>query len=211
MGEQQLADDARFVTNALTRGQPRGARDDDRGAFRAHARADVIAMLESADIPTGAINDVPAVVAHPQLAARGNDGRASTHRTATSRRSCRRTIFSTRRRAWDACRRSANTRTKSSRSSAANDDAHRTQHALRARGQVGDDHQGRRERRRRGVHRSRRFRSGERERIGARERRARVQGARFRRAHPHLQNQRTRDAVCVSRHHRDRRGRGRSH
>ena len=35
--------------------------------FRARTRADVVARLEAADIPTGAVNDVPAVVAHPQL------------------------------------------------------------------------------------------------------------------------------------------------
>jgi len=39
--------------------------------FRDMTRADVIARLERADIPTGAVNDVPDVVAHPQLAARG--------------------------------------------------------------------------------------------------------------------------------------------
>lgn len=39
--------------------------------FRDMTRADVIARLERADIPTGAINDVPDVVGHPQLASRG--------------------------------------------------------------------------------------------------------------------------------------------
>jgi formyl-CoA transferase len=40
-------------------------------------RDDVIALLEAADIPTGAINDVPSVVAHAQLAARGRWTHAS--------------------------------------------------------------------------------------------------------------------------------------
>jgi crotonobetainyl-CoA:carnitine CoA-transferase CaiB-like acyl-CoA transferase len=39
--------------------------------FSEMTRADVIARLERADIPTGAVNDVPDVVAHPQLTSRG--------------------------------------------------------------------------------------------------------------------------------------------
>ena len=39
--------------------------------FRSRTRAHVIVSLEAADIPTGAVNDVPAVVGHLQLAARG--------------------------------------------------------------------------------------------------------------------------------------------
>lgn len=62
---------------------PRFATNGDRLANRAElealierrfgnmARADVIDRLERADIPTGAVNDVPDVVAHPQLASRG--------------------------------------------------------------------------------------------------------------------------------------------
>ena len=39
--------------------------------FRTRPRAELVERLEAADIPTGSVNDVPAVVAHPQLAARG--------------------------------------------------------------------------------------------------------------------------------------------
>jgi crotonobetainyl-CoA:carnitine CoA-transferase CaiB-like acyl-CoA transferase len=66
-----LADDARFVTNEL-RVENRTALEamiEDR--FRAHTRAEVLGWLERADIPTAAVNDVPSVAAHPQLAARG--------------------------------------------------------------------------------------------------------------------------------------------
>ena len=70
MGTAALADDPRFATNAL--------RLDHRGElealieahFRLQPREGVVRLLEAADIPTGAVNDVPGVVAHRQLAAR---------------------------------------------------------------------------------------------------------------------------------------------
>jgi formyl-CoA transferase len=71
MGSAALADDPRYATNA-NRLQHRGdleAAIEDR--FRWYQRAEVLRRLEEADIPTGAVNDVPAVAAHPQLAARG--------------------------------------------------------------------------------------------------------------------------------------------
>jgi len=66
-----LADDARFATNELrvTNRAPLETLID--AHFSKRSRAQVIALLESADIPTGAMNDVAAVAAHPQLAARG--------------------------------------------------------------------------------------------------------------------------------------------
>jgi crotonobetainyl-CoA:carnitine CoA-transferase CaiB-like acyl-CoA transferase len=66
-----LADDSRFLTNAL-RLQHRDALEsliEDR--LRRHTRSEVLGWLETSDIPTGSVNDVPAVAAHPQLAARG--------------------------------------------------------------------------------------------------------------------------------------------
>jgi crotonobetainyl-CoA:carnitine CoA-transferase CaiB-like acyl-CoA transferase len=76
----------RFCTTVLKapglETDPRFATNGDRLAHRAElealiercfgelSRAEVIARLEQADIPTGAVNDVPAVVAHRQLAAR---------------------------------------------------------------------------------------------------------------------------------------------
>ncbi|HEX6053399.1 MAG TPA: CaiB/BaiF CoA-transferase family protein [Gemmatimonadaceae bacterium] len=66
-----LAGDPRFVTNAerLRNRADLEALIEDR--FRRHTRAVVTAWLEAADIPTGNLNDVPAVSEHPQLAARG--------------------------------------------------------------------------------------------------------------------------------------------
>jgi crotonobetainyl-CoA:carnitine CoA-transferase CaiB-like acyl-CoA transferase len=70
MGDAQLADDARFVSNAnrVAHREPLEAMIE--AQFKRQPRAAVIARLEKADIPTAAINDVPAVAAHPQLAAR---------------------------------------------------------------------------------------------------------------------------------------------
>ena len=65
-----LADDARYSTNA-SRVENRVTLEaliEDR--FRLHARADIIALLDAADIATGAVNDVPSVASHRQLAAR---------------------------------------------------------------------------------------------------------------------------------------------
>jgi crotonobetainyl-CoA:carnitine CoA-transferase CaiB-like acyl-CoA transferase len=70
MDDVVLADDPKFATNAA-----RLANRDVLEAlievrFAARRRNDVMSLLDSADIPTGAVNDVPSVVAHPQLAAR---------------------------------------------------------------------------------------------------------------------------------------------
>ena len=66
-----LERDARFATNhdRLANRTELEAIIEER--FRATPRADLIAELERADIPTGAVNGVPDVVAHPQLAGRG--------------------------------------------------------------------------------------------------------------------------------------------
>ena len=71
MDAPSLADDPRFVTNAerLRNRAELEALIEDR--FQHHARAAVTAWLAAADIPTGTLNDVPAVSEHPQLAARG--------------------------------------------------------------------------------------------------------------------------------------------
>ena len=65
-----LADDARYSTNAsrVENRQSLEALIEDR--FRLHARADIIALLDAADIATGAVNDIPSVASHRQLAAR---------------------------------------------------------------------------------------------------------------------------------------------
>ena len=66
----ELADDSRFATNAdrLANRDVLEAAIESR--FRSRRREDVIAVLDAADIPTGALNDVPSVVEHRQLAAR---------------------------------------------------------------------------------------------------------------------------------------------
>jgi itaconate CoA-transferase len=66
-----LADDDRFATNAArlrNRVELEGLVEE---RFAKHNRADMLARLEQADIATGAMNDVPAVAGHPQLASRG--------------------------------------------------------------------------------------------------------------------------------------------
>jgi itaconate CoA-transferase len=65
-----LADDVRFATNALRVEHRTALETEIEDRFRARRRADVIALLECADIATGAVNDVPSVFAHAQLAAR---------------------------------------------------------------------------------------------------------------------------------------------
>ena len=66
----ELADDERFVTNerrVANRGELERLIEE---RFRKQSTAEVTTSLTRADIPTGAMNDVPAVAAHPQLAAR---------------------------------------------------------------------------------------------------------------------------------------------
>jgi crotonobetainyl-CoA:carnitine CoA-transferase CaiB-like acyl-CoA transferase len=70
MQSPTLADDSRYATNASRVANRVGLEAMIEARFRSYARADVIALLEEADIATGAVNDVPAVAAHPQLAAR---------------------------------------------------------------------------------------------------------------------------------------------
>jgi itaconate CoA-transferase len=65
-----LADDPLFVTNELRVANRVPLESLIDAHFAKFSRAQVIALLESADIPTGAMNDVAAVTAHPQLAAR---------------------------------------------------------------------------------------------------------------------------------------------
>ena len=71
LNSPSLADNPRFVTNEL-RVENRVALESLIDAhFSARSRADVIALLEAADIPMGAMHDIAAVAAHPQLGARG--------------------------------------------------------------------------------------------------------------------------------------------
>jgi itaconate CoA-transferase len=70
MDAPTLADDARFATNAARLEHRDVLEALIEARFARTARAEVIAWLDGADIPTGAVNDVPAVVGHVQLAAR---------------------------------------------------------------------------------------------------------------------------------------------
>jgi itaconate CoA-transferase len=66
----QIADDERFVSNAKRVANRAPLEATIESQFSQQRCSDVIAKLEKADIPTAAINDVPAVVEHPQLKAR---------------------------------------------------------------------------------------------------------------------------------------------
>jgi crotonobetainyl-CoA:carnitine CoA-transferase CaiB-like acyl-CoA transferase len=70
LGEPPLADDPRYVTNAARVANRDSLETTIEARFQQRQRADVVALLERADIPMGMVNDVPAVVEHPQLAAR---------------------------------------------------------------------------------------------------------------------------------------------
>ncbi|HEY9228685.1 MAG TPA: CaiB/BaiF CoA-transferase family protein [Gemmatimonadaceae bacterium] len=65
-----LADDPHFATNAKRVENRAELEAMIETHFRAHSRADVMSLLEKADLATGAVNDVPGVMGHAQLAAR---------------------------------------------------------------------------------------------------------------------------------------------
>lgn len=66
-----LADDERFSTNAKRLANREALETLIEERFGSYSRAEVLSWLASADIATAAVNDVPAVAEHPQLAARG--------------------------------------------------------------------------------------------------------------------------------------------
>jgi len=70
MEAPELETDARFAVNRDRLANRQALESLIESVFRRLPRAEVIARLERADIPTGAVNDVPAVVGHPQLHAR---------------------------------------------------------------------------------------------------------------------------------------------
>jgi crotonobetainyl-CoA:carnitine CoA-transferase CaiB-like acyl-CoA transferase len=70
LGDAALADDGRFVTNELRVANRVELESIIETRFSARTRDQVIALLETADIPTAAMNDLARVMAHPQLAAR---------------------------------------------------------------------------------------------------------------------------------------------
>ena len=70
MGDPALVDDPRFATNALRLQNREALEALIEQRFAGRSEQDVHAWLEAADIPTGSVNDVPAVASHAQLAAR---------------------------------------------------------------------------------------------------------------------------------------------
>jgi crotonobetainyl-CoA:carnitine CoA-transferase CaiB-like acyl-CoA transferase len=71
MNAPELADDSRFASNPLRLANRVALEAMIEERFSRHPRATVMTWLEAADLATGSVNDVPAVAAHPQLAARG--------------------------------------------------------------------------------------------------------------------------------------------
>ena len=78
LGNASLADDERFVTNAKRVENRITLEALMEEHFRSMPREVIVAALERADIPTASLNEVPAVVDHPQLAARNRWAKADT-------------------------------------------------------------------------------------------------------------------------------------
>ena len=70
MGNASLADDPRFNTNNSRVANREALESMIERQFATLERDRLLQILEGADIPTASVNDVPAVAAHPQLAAR---------------------------------------------------------------------------------------------------------------------------------------------
>jgi crotonobetainyl-CoA:carnitine CoA-transferase CaiB-like acyl-CoA transferase len=206
-----LADDPRFRTNAdrlENRDELERIIEERLGL---HTQAEALARLDQAGIPTGAVNDVPAVARHPQLAARGRWVDVDSPGGVIPP-SCRRTISNTPRRGWAPSPRWANTRTRSWGSWTCCRTgllacptlglAHDPQHVIRPGLSLADDPEGRRQRRRRRLHRSGRFGIRRGEARQPRHRHPGIHGARFRRPPPHAAHQRARHALRLPRCHR---------
>ena len=70
IGCPDVADDPRFATNALRTQNHAELQRELEAALRADTVATWLGRLEAADLPCGPINDVAAVLAHPQVRAR---------------------------------------------------------------------------------------------------------------------------------------------
>ena len=71
LDDASIADDSRYITNEKRVKNRVVLETFIENTLAAKSCAEVTALLEKAEIPTGAINDVAAVATHPQLAARG--------------------------------------------------------------------------------------------------------------------------------------------
>jgi itaconate CoA-transferase len=65
-----IADDPRFVSNEKRLNNRQGLESLIEDRFKSRTRAELLGALEAAGLATAAVNDVPAVAQHPQLAAR---------------------------------------------------------------------------------------------------------------------------------------------
>jgi itaconate CoA-transferase len=70
LADSSIADDPRFATNERRVANRVVLEKLMENTFAPMSAAELSALLEQADIPTGVMNDVAAVAAHPQLAAR---------------------------------------------------------------------------------------------------------------------------------------------
>jgi CoA:oxalate CoA-transferase len=70
IGRPEVAADQRFATNALRTDHHAELQEELEHALRNRTVDDWLARLEAADLPCGPINDVAAVLAHPQVRAR---------------------------------------------------------------------------------------------------------------------------------------------
>lgn len=70
LGLPALAEDPRFATNAARLRNRVELESIIEEQLSYHTQTEMLARLEHAGVPTGAVNDVPAVARHPQLAAR---------------------------------------------------------------------------------------------------------------------------------------------
>jgi itaconate CoA-transferase len=71
LGDASIADDPRFSTNAQRVANRVALENLMEETFAPKRVAEILMLLEKADIPTGTMNDVATVAAHPQLEARG--------------------------------------------------------------------------------------------------------------------------------------------
>jgi CoA:oxalate CoA-transferase len=71
LGCPEVADDPRFASNALRTDHHVELQHELERALREHTVDEWLTRLEAADLPCGPINDVAAVLAHPQVRARG--------------------------------------------------------------------------------------------------------------------------------------------
>lgn len=71
VGRSELADDPRFVDNGHRSPNRKALQDELRPAIAAWTSDALIAAMEAAKLPGGRVNEIPEVLADPQIAARG--------------------------------------------------------------------------------------------------------------------------------------------